>query len=89
MESILKPHERINPRAQMLTILTRTNEKCRTAHIFVWDWYHWLTFAQLPDIRLIGTATNWDDAYRLINTELPGYRVRIKYCPRSYSWQEW
>lgn len=80
---------KINPNALFFTVLTRDNPKCRTAHIFVWSFTHWLRFNsadQVKDIRLIGTGKSWEEAYQLITDQLPGYKVRIKYCPKSFVW---
>jgi len=80
----------INPNAQFFTVLTRDNPKCHTVHIFVWSFTHWLRFNsddQIKDIKLIGTGKSWAEAYDLISRHLPGYRINVKYCPKSFTWQ--
>ena len=78
---------KINPNAQFYTVLTRENG--RTAFVFVWDFFHWLTFDsanQLDDIKYVGTGKTRIQAMEIIRENLPGYQIRFKYCPRSCTW---
>ena len=78
---------KLDPRAQQFTLLKR--DGARTAFIFVWDFFHWLSFdsqGKLDDIRFYGSAHTHTEALELAARELPGCKVVFRYCPRTAAW---
>ena len=78
----------INPNAQFFSVLKR--DHARTAFIFVWSMTHWLRFnsdGKISDIRYYGTGKTYNEALQIIQRDLPGARVAVRYCPKSFMWQ--
>lgn len=78
---------KLDPRAQQFALLKRDCHK--TAFVFVWDFYHWLSFdsqGKCDDIRFYGAARSYAEALELAARVLPGCKVIFKYCPRSCGW---
>lgn len=72
---------KIRPNARFFTVLALRDG--RKVFIFVWDMLHWLRFADLPEIQLLGTGKTYKEAEAICAAKAPGRKIVYKYCPKA------
>lgn len=72
---------KLKPTARFFTVLAlRDGHK---AFVFVWDFFHWLRFSDVPGIMLLGTGKTYAEAEAICAAKAPGRQIVYKYCPKA------